>query len=123
MIRPKYKENTLLIKEMLSSCGGWGFTESMAPMLTHIRPFRDKLMPLERLNPVAYKEWDGGTFHGKMNIPFVRHTIMIDENNSIEVFKEYQLGVIESEGLLESFVHYFYEFKINELLIAGPFEL
>jgi hypothetical protein len=117
MIRDQHKEVCLLVKEMLSSEGGY-YEESMAPLIGGHKPFRGKIEPLNRICEIRRKEYDAGTFHGIMEDVYYIHPVVIcDEGQGeyIFIYKESELAIELAERFLEIWAHEFYERKMNEL--------
>lgn len=116
MIQEKYREQALLVKEMLSSEGGY-FAESMAPLLGGPRPFHGKLDEINTLIPVRRKEYDAGGIHGIITTVYCLQPIVIDENNWLRVFREESLGINECERIFEGWMFSFYD-GIHEGLVS-----
>ena len=114
MIRAKYREICLEVKEMLSSEGG-AFNQSMAPLIGGPRPFWGKLCPVDRLVAVMKKDYDAGGIHGKIEYVYNLQAVLIDENNWIMVYRDYYLGPVETELAFVAWAHHFHEEKQQEL--------
>jgi hypothetical protein len=102
MIQPEYQELAMEVKEMLSLIGG-------------NKPFRGTIESVERLNAVRRKEYDAGTFHGVMEDVYHLQPLVIDDENYVLVYKEYNLSVQEAERMFEAWAAHYYEKTIQEL--------
>lgn len=123
MIGEQFQELAHTVKEMLSSEGGY-YEESMAPLIGGNRPHRGRLEPLDRMMILRTKEYDAGTFHGRMEdvyhvFPLVINNDRSDEGevdkNYIYIYKEEGLPIEFAYRIFESWAHEFYEKTIEEL--------
>ena len=113
MIGEAYQEKALLVKEMLSSEGGY-YDESMAPLIGGNRPHRGRVEPLNMLMQLRRREYDAGTFHGTMEDVYHVFPLVIDEEaNYVMIYKEEDLPIEFAYRFFEMWCAAFYEEKIN----------
>ena len=104
MIPKKHRETALTVKEMLSSEGGW-LPESVAPVIGGTA--HGEFDPINRIYPVLKK-----TIKEEI---YCLHVIMIDHDNSLNVWRQEGLGTRETEDIFKVWMYTFLENMEKEL--------
>lgn len=115
MIQEENRELLLEVKEMLSRDGGY-YPESMAPLIGGKRPYHGSLEPVTTLIPLRIVEFETTNFKHKIEYVYELQHILIDNENTIRIYREYHLSSIEAERLLEVWAAEFKETTILGLI-------
>ena len=104
----------LWAKEALSSIAGY-HDQSMAPLIGGSHIDHGKLEPIKKLDPIITKNRDLGTFNGMTEELYSLFPIVIDKDNLILIYKEYNTTTKDAEDLLEAWAFGYYEQTLKEL--------